>query len=124
MHYFIIAKSHYKVIKFTMLKIRISFIFYIIAIQFIIISINCQKPRLPVYVGIGYDILQGNPFESDGVDPGFKHTIFVNAYDKNQMTEDNSYLVPDGFVALKTTACSFYSEVNIFRGTKSYQKTL
>lgn len=69
-----------------MIQIRVSLIFYIFVILSIVISINCQKPRLPVYVGIGYDILQGNPFESDGVDPGFKHAIFVNSYDKNQMT--------------------------------------
>lgn len=30
-------------------------------------------PRLPLYIGKGYNILHGNPISSNGVDPGFNH---------------------------------------------------
>ena len=30
-------------------------------------------PKLPLFIGKGYDILLGNPFSSGGVDPGFRH---------------------------------------------------
>lgn len=30
-------------------------------------------PKLPLFIGKGYDILEGNPLSSEGVDPGFQH---------------------------------------------------
>lgn len=30
-------------------------------------------PKLPLFIGKGYDILVGNPLSSEGVDPGFQH---------------------------------------------------
>lgn len=30
-------------------------------------------PKLPLYIGKGYDILVGNPLSGEGVDPGFQH---------------------------------------------------
>jgi hypothetical protein len=63
-------------------------------------------PRLPLYIGKGYDILVGNPLSEEGVDPGFQHEIFEFAYTKNETTEDGKFLVPDGISHRKTTACS------------------
>jgi hypothetical protein len=28
-------------------------------------------PKIPLYIGKGYNILKGNPLSSEGVDPGF-----------------------------------------------------
>ena len=30
-------------------------------------------PKLPLYIGKGYNVLLGNPLSSEGVDPGFEH---------------------------------------------------
>lgn len=40
-------------------------------------------PKLPMYIGNGYDVLTGNPLSGEGVDPGFQHEIFEFSYFKN-----------------------------------------
>ena len=50
--------------------------------------------RLPLYIGRGYDVLEGNPLSSK-VDPGFAQGIFVLKYTEGKTTEDGKYLVPD-----------------------------
>lgn len=81
-------------------------------------------PKLPVYVGKGYDILAGNPLSGEGVDPGFQQEIFEFSYSKGEMTEDGKFLIPDGVAHTKTTACSFSTEITQYRGTQSYQAQL
>ena len=39
-------------------------------------------PKMPVYLGIGYNILKGNPLD-DHVDEGFAHPIYKVTYHKN-----------------------------------------
>ena len=78
-------------------------------------------PKLPLYVGRSYDLLQGNPL-SDKVDPGFQHSIFNFSYNSAQKTEDGRFLVPDGVSHRKVSSCSFSSDVKNYRGTNSYQE--
>jgi hypothetical protein len=37
-------------------------------------------PKIPLYIGKGYNILKGNPLSSEGVDPGFQHDVFVYTF--------------------------------------------
>lgn len=39
-------------------------------------------PKMPVYLGIGYNLLKGNPLD-DHVDEGFAHPIYKVTYHKN-----------------------------------------
>lgn len=48
-------------------------------------------PRLPMFLGKGYNILKGNPLSAEGVDPGFQHEIFIFSYFKNETTEDGRF---------------------------------
>ena len=81
-------------------------------------------PRLPIYIGRGYNILLGNPISDEGVDPGFNHEIFDFTYKNGEETEDGKYSLPDDISHRKTTACSFSTEISQFRGTESYQTDL
>ncbi len=82
-----------------------------------------ELPKLPVFIGRSYNILEGNPLV-DQMDPGFKYPIFQFTYQEQQTTEDGTYLVPDDVLARQLYSCSFSSNVEIFRGTKSYQNRL
>ena len=39
-------------------------------------------PKMPVYLGIGYNLLKGNPLDNH-VDEGFAHPIYKITYRKN-----------------------------------------
>ena len=77
-------------------------------------------PKLPMYVGRSYNLLEGNPL-NNAIDPGFEHAIFDFTYTKQQTTEDGKFLVPDGVANRKASSCSFSTNVQTYRGTKSYQ---
>jgi hypothetical protein len=71
------------------LKSAILLVFFCVSLQ------NPTDPRkLPLYVGRGYDLLEGNPL-SNKVDPGFSQGIFAFNYDKKKTTDDERYLIPD-----------------------------
>ena len=65
---------------------------------------------MPVYLGIGYNLLTGNPL-SKSVDTGFGHPIFKVTYSKNETTSDNRYLIPDGMSHRIVSSCSFDTSV-------------
>ena len=44
-----------------------------------------QIPKLPMYIGRSYDLINGNPLDSQ-VDPGFEHSIFDFTYNDNETT--------------------------------------
>ena len=83
-----------------------------------------ETPKLPVYIGRGYNLLQGNPLSDTGVDPGFNHEIIQFTYNTGETTEDNRYLLPDNISHRKTTSCSFSTAISQFTGTESYQSDL
>jgi|688.fasta_scaffold453656_1 hypothetical protein len=75
-------------------------------------SEDCSNiPRIPSYLGRGYDIVLGNPLSS-GVDPGFRYDVISFDYSGCNKTEDNKFLVPKGISTQKAQSCSFKAEVN------------
>jgi hypothetical protein len=50
--------------------------------------------KVPEYLGMGYDILRGNPL-TNKVDEGFKSPIFKFTYQQAKKTDDGKYDVPD-----------------------------
>jgi hypothetical protein len=80
-------------------------------------------PKLPVYLGIGYNLLKGNPLDNR-VDEGFANPIYKVAYTQNQTTTDNKYIVPDNMTHRIVSSCSFNSDVKEYRGTQSYKKSI
>lgn len=86
--------------------------------------IVAETPKLPLYIGRGYNLLHGNPLSDAGVDPGFNHEIIQFTYKTGETTEDNRYLLPDNISHRKTTSCSFSTAISQFTGTESYQSDL
>ncbi len=80
------------------------------------------------FLGIGYNILIGNPEGGDvntgGVDPGLLTTrkIFKLTYDENNLSNDLRYLVPDEVVFAPRESCVNTKTQEVFFGTKSYQE--
>ena len=64
---------------------------------------------LPIYFGMGYNTILGNPLHIEKVDPGFTQTMFKYSYSKGQKTEDGKYLIPDHVNEVRTTSCSYNS---------------
>ena len=79
------------------------------------------------FLGVGYNILIGNPEGGDvntgGVDPGLLTTrkIFKLTYDENNLSNDLKYLVPDEVVFAPRESCVNTKTQEVFFGTKSYQ---
>ena len=86
------------------------------------VAVFCQK-KLPIYVGLGYNLLSGNPL-SDHVDPGFTHPVFRWTYNLNKVVEKDKYMVPDQIVYDALSVCSFQSVFSNYTGGQSYQKDL
>jgi hypothetical protein len=85
-------------------------------------SIECQnKNKLAAYVGIGYDVVVGNPI-SDRIDPGFRVPIFNLTYTQDQYTNDNFYKIPDGSNSLNKQSCSYSSKTNEYTGKNLFLK--
>ena len=80
-------------------------------------------PKMPLYIGLGYNLADGNPI-NDEIDPGFGKIIFKVTYKKGEKTADNKYALPDDVVGKVTNNCTFKSDVNIHRGSLSYQNVL
>lgn len=83
------------------------------------------------YVGIGYNLLKGNPdgsFESGGIDPGLLTTqrIFEFTYDSGRKSwfQDTEVNVPDQVNFHSVESCSEDSTNTVFSGAKSYRKSL
>ena len=82
------------------------------------------------FVGIGYNIISGNPEGGDmylgGVDPGFLVTrpIFKLTYDDGQVTSDLEYQVPDQVVFSPRSSCVKTSAQETVYGTESYTKRI
>ena len=82
------------------------------------------------YVGIGYNILEGNPEGGDlstgGVDPGLlvSRRIFDLSYEDGKMSNDNVYQVPDEVIFLHRSSAYTSSSRTTFYGTSSYASKL
>ncbi|XP_071950812.1 uncharacterized protein [Antedon mediterranea] len=82
------------------------------------------------FLGIGYNVLDGNPDGSDiaigGVDPGLLTTrkVFKMTFDNGKLSSDNQYSVPDQVTFVPRSSCSNSVSQEIFWGTESYQQKL
>ena len=78
------------------------------------------------FVGIGYNIIGGNPEGGDihlgGVDPGFLVTrpVLKLTYNDGLVTSDLQYQVPDQVVFTPRSSCVKTSEQETVFGTESY----
>ena len=81
---------------------------------------NTPENALPPYIGLGYDLLVGNPGSMSSFDKGFRNPIFDLTYTKNQTTDDGLHLVPDNVEIRDTETCSYSSVTEKVTGTKAF----
>lgn len=89
------------------MALKISFSYLLCILAFIFATMGQKK--MPVYVGLSYDLLFGNPL-SDHVDPGFQHPIFRWTYNKNITVDKGKYLIPDQVGYTQVSVCDYESE--------------
>ena len=86
------------------------------------------RPPIENYVGIGYDLLRGNPegdFTLGGHDPGLRLRSIFKLTDRNgRPISHGSQTVPQQIEYKPVHSCSSAHSVKAFSGTKSYQKKL
>ena len=87
--------------------------------------------RLVGFVGIGYDLLRGNPegdFDKGGIDPGYRlaRNILKRTYTKHKGARFNGeYIdIPDQMEYHPVSSCSSVESVSVYTGAESYQKKL
>ena len=98
----------------------------------VIAQATLDPPKGIHFVGIGYNLLKGNPegggLSRGGVDPGLLTTrkIFKLTYEKNKKSTDLVYLVPDqvSFAPRSASNCQENTKTEVVTGTKSYQDEL
>ena len=82
------------------------------------------------FLGVGYNILQGNPeggkLSHGGVDPGLLPTrkIFKLTWDTQKTSADGKFRVPDQVVFVHRSSCVENTTNEVFSGLKSYQEKL
>ena len=82
------------------------------------------------FVGVGYNLLKGNPEGGDvtngGVDPGLLITrkILKLTWNTNKKTVDNRISVPDQVTFAPRSSCVTTTKKEVFSGCKSYQEKL
>ena len=86
------------------------------------------RPPIDSYIGIGYDLLKGNPegdFTLGGLDPGLRlRSIFKLTDAGGKPIPRNSQNLPTQIEYTRVHTCSSVHRVNAFSGTRSYQKKL
>lgn len=80
-------------------------------------------PKLPLYIGEGYNIFKGNPL-TNTIDPGFTMPIFAFTYGKGEKTEDGTFRIPDYTLSRQLSSCSYEAQINSFKGGHEYQQQL
>ena len=82
------------------------------------------------FIGIGYNILEGNPEGGDlstgGVDPGLllSRRIFKFTFDEGKTTSDQKNRVPDEVNFVRRQSAFTTSSLSTFYGTESYASKL
>ena len=70
----------------------------------------------------GYNLLNGNPFPREGIDPGFSMSpLFTTVY-KGGRTDDGRVLLPVGVHAYKTISCQSHAQTFVFKTASDYSK--
>ena len=89
-----------------------------------------DAPKGLHYVGVGYNLLKGNPEGGDmrngGLDPGLLITrkIFKLTWNTNKTSVDNRSSVPDQVTFAPRSSCVTSNKKEVFSGAKNYQKKL
>lgn len=89
-----------------------------------------DSPKGLHFVGVGYNLLEGNPDGGDvsngGVDPGllFTRKIFKLTWKTNKVSVDKKYIVPDQVSFAPRASCVTTNKKEVFSGSKSYQEKL
>ncbi|XP_054755939.2 uncharacterized protein LOC129261943 [Lytechinus pictus] len=114
-------------------KIPFSVVFISTLVEIQVVWVMSQE--LPVqhgvqFVGIGYNILEGNPEGGDlttgGVDPGLlvSRRIFQFTFDQGHKTADQLNRIPDEVAFVRRSSAFQKSSLTTFYGTESYASKL
>lgn len=78
------------------------------------------------YLGIGYDIVHGNPRGSDvsQLDPGFRHPVIKLVQVDTEVTTDQKFAVPLGTTAKYTSSCSYDPESVEISSNRDFRSSL
>ena len=93
-------------------------------------SAQLPIPSGVTFLGIGYNIIEGNPEGGDmatgGVDPGLlvSRSVFVMTYEEGKITNDGKYQIPDEVNYVLRDAAYTSSSATTFHGTSSYAEKL
>lgn len=107
----------------------------LLSVLFVILGVTVvtqaqQTPKGLHFVGVGYNLLEGNPEGGDvsngGVDPGllFTRKIFKLTWKQQKVTVDNKFLIPDQVSFAPRESCVTTNKKEVFSGSKSYQDKL
>lgn len=87
-----------------------------------------ESPGIPnlEYLGIGYNIFEGNPRGSDisEADPGFRSGVIQLVQKQTELTIDQDYMVPLGVDLRYITACKFASKSTELSNENEYQEEI
>ena len=89
-----------------------------------------ESPKGLHFVGVGYNLLEGNPeggdLNSGGIDPGllFARKIFRLTYNTSKLSVDRKYSVPDQVSFAPRDTCVSTKTNDVVSGAESYQKDL
>ena len=79
-----------------------------------------------IEVGIGYNLISGNPQTSP--DPGLKRSNKILRHGEIQqyeaVDEQTKYCAPEEIAIIPQSYCSYVEETKFFAGTESYRKEL
>jgi len=97
-------------------------------LAFLFISLVVALPTFPNigWLGLGYDLMYGNPHAWGIVDPGFRGVVFNMSLYQGATTPDGRYQIPFGTAVQQEEACSlsFTGGATTFTGSYSYQNSL
>ena len=108
---------------------QLSIILIIIGMT-VVVEGSSDAPRGLHFVGVGYNLLKGNPEGGDvrngGVDPGLLITrkIFRLTWNTSKKSVDNRFSVPDQVTFAPRSSCVTTNKKEMFAGSKSYQEKL
>ncbi len=84
-----------------------------------------ESPGIPnlEYLGLGYNIFEGNPRGSDisEADPGFRSPVVKLRQEQTTLTIDQEYMVPLGVDVRYITACKFASKATELSSDTEYR---
>jgi len=77
------------------------------------------------FIGIGYNIFEGNPLDPSGkVDGGFRFPVVALTYNLGRYTADGQYPLPDYVDVLMEPSTSFTSSFSMFNSEAQYKSQL